>query len=537
MKNYPLYEHQCYSTLKELLHACAQKHGERPAFRYAKGKEDVTVTYAGFLGDVQALGTCLFARGYRGAHIAVFGGNCYEWILTHFAATCGGNVIVPLDKELHAPEMAKLIQDSESTLVFYAHAYADIAKAIEEMTLPGVTLCSMKDIPAMLAEGQALMADGNREYIDAAVAKDDLATIVYTSGTTGVSKGVMLSHFNLTSDAHGACCNVLNVGPTLLLLPLHHTFGFTAAILAVMMYGNSIYINQSLKRISADIKKSSPQMIFIVPLILKTLHNTIWNTARQQKKEKALRILARISNALYAVGIDVRRKLMKPVLESFGGNLDTLVCGGAPMEEKYVDAFRPFGITMLNGYGITECSPIVAVNRNRFAVPGSVGLPLPCNEVKIAEDGEVLVRGSNVMQGYYHMDAENARVFTDGWFHTGDIGKIDKHGALHITGRIKNLIILGNGENIAAESIEEAVYTIPYVKETIAYGEDNVIVAEVYLDEETPDAQTRIHQDIQALNRQLPLNKNIGRVVVRDREFEKTTTKKIKRNYGGQKNA
>ena len=191
----------------------------------------------------------------------------------------------------------------------------------------------------------------------------------------------------------------------------------------------------------------------------------------------------------------------------------------------------------MNGYGITECAPIVAVNRNKFNVLGSVGLPLCCNEVKIADDGEILVKGDNVMLGYYHNEEETKKVFSDGWFKTGDIGCIDKYGALHITGRIKNLIILANGENIPAESIEEQIYTIPYVKEVICYGKNNVIVAEVYLDEEVADAKERINDDIQIANQRLPQIQNIGKVVVRDTEFPKTTTKKIKRNLGGQQNA
>lgn len=209
-----------------------------------------------------------------------------------------------------------------------------------------------------------------------------------------------------------------------------------------------------------------------------------------------------------------------------------IVSGGAPLDQKYIRAFQSFGITVLNGYGITECGPIVAVNRNNLNVIGSVGLPLCCNEVKIADDGEVLVKGDNVMLGYYNNKYENKKAFINSWFKTGDIGLIDKYGALHITGRIKNLIILGNGENIPAESIEKEIYTIPYVKEAVAYGKDNAIVAEVYLDD-IPDAKDRINADIQSINQHLPQIKNIGKVIIRDTEFPKTTTKKIKRNYGG----
>ena len=332
---------------------------------------------------------------------------------------------------------------------------------------------------------------------------------------------------------YGACCNVLLTGSSLLVLPLHHTFGLVASVFAVMYYGHSIYINKSLKKLHDDFKKCKPQHLFAVPLIVETLYKNIWATAKKQGKDKALKILIKISDALLKCKIDLRKVLFKSVISAFGGNIDLIVSGGAPIDVKYINAFKSFGITVLNGYGITECGPIVAVNRNKFNVVGSVGLPLCCYEVKIDDNGEALVKGDNVMLGYYHNEAENEKVFVDGWFRTGDFGRIDEHGALHITGRIKNLIILGNGENIPAESIEQEIYTIPYVKECIAYGKDNVIVAEVYLDEEIADARDRINYDIQTVNQRLPQIRNIGKVIIRDTEFPKTTTKKIKRNYGG----
>lgn len=533
LKNYPLYEHTRIPTFKDLLSFCAEKYGNKPAFQYTSRKNIVTKNYIQFKEDVEALGSYLFKCGYRNCHIAVYGENSYEWILTHFAVTCGKNVIVPLDKELNADQIADLLKDSECAAIVYSDTYSDIAKSLVNME-PEIDFINMKSISEMVEKGKELINSGYCEYIDMEIQEDDLASIVYTSGTTGKSKGVMLTHFNFCSSAYGACCNVLNTGPVLLVLPLHHTFGLTASVFAVMMYGNPIYINKSLKRVSDDFKKGQPQLVFVVPLILETLYKNIWNTAKKQGKDKVLRRLVAISDALLMCGIDVRRKLFKPVLDSLGGNLDLIVSGGAPLDEKYVKAFRSFGITVLNGYGITECGPIVAVNRNKFSVSGSVGLPLCCNEVRISEEGEILVRGDNVMKGYYHNNTENETAFVAGWFRTGDMGYLDAHGALHITGRIKNLIILSNGENIAAEAIEQQVYAIPYVKEVIAYGQDDMIVAEIFLDEEVSDAKDRIHEDIKEINKKLPLVRNIGKIIIRDIEFPKTTTKKIKRNYGGQ---
>jgi long-chain acyl-CoA synthetase len=249
-----------------------------------------------------------------------------------------------------------------------------------------------------------------------------------------------------------------------------------------------------------------------------------------------------VSNALRSVKIDCRKLFFKSVITAFGGNLETIISGGAPIEDKYIKDFDAFGITIINGYGITECSPVVATNRNLAIKTGTVGFPLSCNEVKIDcpdqdGNGEILVRGTNVMVGYYHDQESSNAVFQDGWFRTGDLGRIDDSKYVYITGRIKNLIILANGENIPAEAIEEQIYTIPYVKEVICYGKDNVIVAEVYLDEEMADAREKINHDIQKVNQGLPQIRNIGRVVIRETEFPKTTTKKIKRNLGGQKNA
>lgn len=532
MHNYDLYKHIPVYTIKELLNFCVTEYGEKEAFAYQNKKQDVSISFFEFKVQVNALGTYLFNEGFNGKHIAVFGENTYEWILTHFAVTCGGNVIVPIDKELDAESIAELLTDSESKLLVYSNTYADIAEQLQEK-LPNITYINMKDIPDCIEKGKQLIADGYTDYISVEVNKDDLASIVYTSGTTGKSKGVMLTHNNFCSCMYGACCNVLLTGTSLLVLPLHHTFGLVASVFAVMYYGQTIYINKSLKKLPDDFKKCKPQHLFAVPLIVETLYKNIWATAKKTGKDKALKLLIKVSDALLKCKIDLRKVLFKSVISAFGGNINLIVSGGAPIDVKYINAFKSFGITVLNGYGITECGPIVAVNRNKFNVVGSVGLPLCCNEVKIADDGEVLVKGDNVMLGYYHNESENEKVFVDGWFRTGDIGTIDEYGALHITGRIKNLIILGNGENISAESIEQEIYTIPYVKECITYGKDNVIVAVVYLDEDVADAKERINTDIQIVNQRLPQIRNIGQVVIRDTEFPKTTTKKIKRNYGG----
>lgn len=533
LKKYDLYNHVPVYTTKDLLDFCTKEYGKKEAFAYKNRKEDVSISFVEFKAHVQAFGSYMFKEGFNGRHIAVFGENCYEWILTHFAVTCSGNVIVPIDKEVDADSIIELLLDSECKVFVYSNTYEDVAKEVREK-LPEICLINMKEIPECIENGRRLIAEGYTDYTDVEVKKDQLASIVYTSGTTGKSKGVMLTHWNFMSDLYAASCNAKIYGTSILLLPLHHTFGLVAGLYAVMYYGYPLYINKSLKRLLADFQTARPQNTFAVPLIVETLYKNIWISAKKQGKDKLLKILMKVSDLLRKCKIDLRKVFFHSVISAFGGNLDLIICGGAPLTPKLVKDLDSFGITVLNGYGITECAPIVAVNRNEFNVVGSVGLPLCCNEVKIADDGEILVKGDNVMLGYYHNESENEKVFVDGWFKTGDIGEIDAYGALHITGRIKNLIILSNGENIPAESIEEEIYTIPYVKEVLSYGKDNVIVAEVFLDEEIADAKDRINADIQAINQRLPKIRNIGKIIIRDTEFPKTTTKKIKRNYGGQ---
>ncbi len=530
MKNYDLYKHEQLFTIRELVDYCAKSYGDKTAFMYSRKKQAVNILYNEFKASVEAFGTYLLHEGFSNSHIAVFGENSYEWILSHFSVTCSGNVIVPIDKDLESQNVSELLNDSECKMLIYSDTYSDIADELKS-ELPNILFINMNEISSIVKNGRKLIAEGYSEYFNISVSKDDLASIVYTSGTTGKSKGVMLTHGNITIDTVATCQNVLIEGATILLLPLHHMFGLVAGVMSVLLYGYCVYINSSLKRIMDDFQTAKPQHLSIVPLIIETLYNRIWAMAVSKNKDKALKLLIGISNFLLKFKIDLRKKLFKSVLSAFGKNLETIISGGAPIDTKYIKGFQSFGITIINGYGITECGPVVATNRNLALKNGSVGFPLCCNNVKIADNGEVLVKGDNVMLGYFKNEEENKKVFVNGWFKTGDVGFIDEDGALHITGRIKNLIILSNGENISAESIEEQVYTIPYIKEVIAYGKDNTIIAEVYLDEEVPDAKERINEDIAQLNKKLPLIKNIGRVVIRDTEFPKTTTKKIKRNY------
>jgi len=392
----------------------------------------------------------------------------------------------------------------------------------------------MNQIQELIDKGRDAIRSGE------AVAEHEIepqatAALLYTSGTTGKPKGVMLSHRNLASDAVAACQHVGIFGNNMLVLPLHHSFGFVAAVCSMLLKGSEICISSSLKRTVSDLTKFKPSNMFLVPLFVETFYKKIWETAKKQGKDKLLKRMIGVSNVLLKAGIDVRRLLFSSIITSLGGNLKLIVSGGAPLDVKYVEGFRDIGINILNGYGITECSPIVSVNRNEYYRDGSVGLVLPCCEVKIAapdEDGhgDICVKGDSVMQGYYGNEQATSETFDGEWFITGDIGYMDEDGFLYISGRRKNLIILNNGKNVYPEEIEEELLHIEYIKEAVVYAEDNTIIAEVYLDtEKMPDCAGLLDQDIINLNKTLPVYKNIGKTRIRDVEFPKTTTKKIKR--------
>ena len=542
-QSYPLYDVKRITNLRQLIDLRAEESKDIVAFAYEKGKNrTVKITYDLLKEQTEALGTAWFDMGIKNTRVAILGENSYNWLLTFFSVIGGNNIAVPIDKELSTNMIEKLIRDSGCSVLVYSGTYVDIVDELQKVL--SIQFISMDELAVLIDKGKRLIDCGGREYIEHKVDEGCTAVLVYTSGTTGVSKGVMLSHKNFALDAYASCRNCKVDGDTLLLLPLHHTFGLVAGVFATMLYGDTIYINTSLRNLSSDFIKAKPQYLFLVPLFVETLYKNVWNTVEQKGKTKVLKAMIKVSNALLTVGIDVRKKLFRSVQSAFGGNLDAIICGGAPLNPKYIQGFRDFGINLLNGYGITECSPVVSVNRNEFYKDGSVGQILDECAVKIDHPnvnriGEICVKGSIVMQGYYQMEKETKAVLKDGWFHTGDLGYVDKDNFLYITGRKKNLLILSNGENVAPEELETLIQDIPLVGEVVVYEQNDKIKAEIYPDMEyakknyITDFETVLNKEVAHLNQSLPKFKRINKIVVRDTEFEKTTTKKIKRNKIG----
>ena len=537
-KAYPLYKFEIISNLKELVDLAAEKYGAKSAFTFERKKETVRISYSKFRSDVNALGTEFWFDDIKNRKIALVGENSYEWILTYFAAVNSGNVIVPLDKELPAAEIKNLTEDSGADILVHSDEYSDIVDYMKENGACIKEYINMKNYSGMIARGEMMIKSGDNCVVNYVVDNYALAALLYTSGTTGGAKGVMLSHVGLARNTLAACQHVGVFGSNLFVLPLHHSLGFIVAC-AMLLQGSETYINSSLKNVLTDMEKFKPNTMFLVPLFVETFYKKIWDSAKKQGKDDLLKKLASISNRLLKIGIDIRRPLFRSVLRAFGGKLKLMVSGGAPLDAKYVQGFRDFGINLLNGYGITECSPIVSVNRNKHYRDGSTGTVLSFCEVKIAEPdenghGEICVKGDIVMLGYYKNEQATKEAFDGAWFKTGDIGYLDEDGFLFISGRKKNLIILSNGKNVYPEELEFALLnSIPYIKEVVVYADDNTIIAEVYLDTESdPGCASKLDGDILLFNQTQAPYKNIGKAVVRETEFPKTTTKKIKRQYG-----
>ncbi len=529
-----------YQTIREIIVKGTEKGGNKKQFMFLdKNKNLCEVNYNQTWEKMSTLGTYFFSRGLRnGKKIAIISENVIEWVFAYYAILVGGNVCVPMDAKITFDDLEDQIIRCGCDAVVYSSKFNEFAESIKSKPgIPQMEYFSMDKFDEYYAEGARLIADGDDSFDKVEIEPDDLACICYTSGTTGKSKGVMLTHRNIASDCSSSC-RVLTGRHAIAFLPLHHTLSWVSALYATYIVTEWGYLCDSLKDIQKDIVKFKPYNFTGVPLVIETIHEKIWKTARKMGKEELLRKGLKISNFLLKFGIDVRRKLFKMVIDNLGGNLDMVICGGAYLDPKYEKGLYEVGIDVFNGYGLTECSPVITCNHpSRFRF-GSVGTPLDCCEIKINEPdedgvGEIYVKGSNVMVGYYNDPEATAEAFDGEWFRTGDYGRIDKDGFLFMVGRKKNLICLSNGKNVSPEELEEKLMTaIPYIREVLVYEEDRRIYGELFLNvEEYPDAKERIKADVNDFNKKMPLFKQIAKVRVRDTEFPKTTTLKIVRKY------
>lgn len=523
-KPYPFYNLPHIRDLKEMIRKRAEEEPGAIAFSYTKNKDEmISKTSTEFSGDIDALGTYLFSLCMQGKHIAILGENSYEWIVAFCAIVNGGGVAVPIDKEQPFEIVQELLKQSDCSAIIYSRTYEN---SVSQCNIERI---SMADFDVFISEGRELISNNFNGFINYEVDCSTMAALFFTSGTTGNCKGVMLSQKNMAADINSACKNFFLSGDTVAVLPFHHTFGLITAVFMPFNYRHKVFLNKSLKKIQNDFALVKPQTVFFVPLFVETFYKQIWLTAKKNGKDQTLRRAMQLSNFLLKIGIDIRKRLFSSVNSAFGGNIEYIICGGAALNEKYIKEFRSWGISILNGYGITECSPVVAVNRNKYRRDGSVGYIIDCCAVRTSSDGEVLVKGDNVMLGYYNNKQATDEAFVDGWYNTGDLGYIDD-GFLFLTGRKKNLIILSNGENVSPEEIENRILMFDEVREVVVYSDGGILTAEIFPSEEYMGKQDHFNELIKTANQEQPLYKQINRVKLRAREFEKNSTKKILRH-------
>lgn len=541
------YDVKPFDNLRHMVELAKDEAPNTVAYMFkGKDKEIIEKTYAQFYEDVYALGTALADMGISGKHIACLAENSYSWINTYLTVLLSDNVFVGIDKELPEKDYLHILQDSESDVVFYWKKAEDSLRENRE-NLPRIKYFIGIDreeddgeflsMSLLREKGRELYNSGNTSYIDMKGDYEAMKMLVYTSGTTGLSKGVMLSEKNLCSLVYHGLRTATIYDKCLSILPYHHTYEAVCGILVGIHKHVTLCINESLKAIAKNLQLYKPNYMYVVPAVASALHKNVLRTAQKQGKLGLMLTMMKVSNALRKVGIDLRRKLFKSVHEGIGGNLLEVVCGGAPIPVDTAYFFDAIGIMILNGYGITECSPLVSVNSPLDSDYRTVGYPLPCIEVKVDEPdsdgiGEICVKGDIVMLGYYKKPEATAEVLVDGWFHTGDYGYINKKGQILITGRKKNIIVLDNGKNIYPEEIEEYIYTIPYVKDAVVYdstdGDKLVLCAEIFPDKELI-GNSDINADVHKVLSELPSYKQITKIVLRDEEFPRNTSQKIVR--------
>ncbi len=553
---------ESFTTLYEIMTHARDTYPTQTAYRQPEGKEEEqTVTFAGFASMVESLRAALINRGFGGKHIALFGEASIEWIAVYVAVVSGVGVCVPIDKELPPETIVTQMNFSDSELVFCsARGLRKLQKCLPDCpavndavvmrknavsAVPGAErVCTLADL---IAEGEALLKEKGSAALPAVIDPDALAVIIFTSGTTGANKGVMLSNRNVMGTLRG-CARLLHYPETSIsVLPVNHSYELHAHLMSCMYCGTTVSLNDDLKHMLRNLERFAPEMSCMVPLMLDLIVRRMKKQIAEKGLEKTFARTVKLSNALLKTGVDLRRRLFKDLLAPLGGNLRMIICGGAALSQETIDFLKNIGIQVYNGYGITECAPVAAVNPSAGTRRFSVGYVLPTMEVRIQDpdaggNGEIQVRGDNVMLGYYKAPADTAQVFTeDGWFRTGDIGRIDRDGYLYISGRLKNLIILPNGKNICPEELEEALMKrIPYIKECVVMADDanTGLYAVCYLD---PDfrashgladeaaAKAFMQADFNAYNSSEPGFKRLTDFSIRDTEFEKSTTHKIQR--------
>ena len=552
-----------FKNIKEIICNSAKEYAQNIAFIIKNKKEkEVTyenITYKKLLQDINAFGTKLYELGFKNKRVAIVGRNRYEWVVTHLSNLLGGIVSVPLDKELQVDELESCLERSKADVVVFDEKYIE---NIEEIKKRGNTnlqeyICmskkdGYKDFWTLKKQGEELLKNGENEYENVKINDDEMAILLFTSGTTSKSKAVMLSQHNIASNVYAMLLveKFYQTDVNLAFLPFHHIFGSTEMIV-MLAVGLSTAFPDGLRYVAQNLKEYKVSVFVGVPLLVEAIYKNIEKEIDKQGKTKLVNAAKKISNILLKCHIDVRRKLFKSILDALGGHMRFVISGGAPLDKQVAQGFNDLGIELVQGYGLTETSPVIAAENAYKKKSGSIGFPMDNVEVEIVNQdengiGELRVKGPNVMLGYYENEEATNAVLKDGWFYTGDLGYFDEEGYLFLTGRQKDMIVLKNGKKVFPEELETLVNRIDLVKECIVFGlpnkedkndiklsvkivYDKDVAKEKYLDATKEDLEKIIWQQIKEINKTFPTYKYIKNMILTDEELIKTTTKKVKR--------
>ena len=553
-----------FNDLKELMRQTKELHGERNAFEIKKrGKSGMQyITYNEYCDEIDALGTALISMGYKGKHLAVCANNCYEWCLSYMAIVNGVGVVVPIDKELLFPDLNGIFEKSETKLLFCDE---NLLKILERDKMdPEIQIVCFdydKDQDGILAfrglveKGKELLRKGNKSFLEAEIDPDKMCSLLFTSGTTGAAKGVMLCHRNFCFEVKSAM-GVLKIKPEdcgISMLPLHHTYESTIILFFAPYCGAKVTFCDGFKYVLKNMKEFTPSVFVAVPLILETVHRRLMQQIKAKPHGEFLfKFGSKICKIAGKFGVDLRSVFFKEIQEAFGGKMRLIICGAAPIRPEILRDFDAFGIQILFGYGLTECAPLAAMNNDKLHLAESVGLALPGTQAKIIDpdpqthSGELCVKGDMVMLGYYNNPEETAKAIDeDGFLHTGDLAKIDEKGRIYISGRIKNVIVTDNGKNIYPEELEYHLSLNPLVNEVMVYADTNAkgetfVKCSIFPDTEAlgeigkadcseDELREVFSAVIKEVNQKLPHYKHIRGFQLRKREFLKSTSKKILR--------
>ena len=559
MKDKPYYEVRKIKDIRDLVNSSCELFAERNAYLYKKDGKYTPILFKQVKKNMDELGTALIELGLKDKRIAVIGENRYEWAISYLAVINGVGVVVPLDKQLPENEILNCLHRSEAKCIIYSSKLKEKIDSIKNQTDASILIDmdieedenGVYSLKKLLERGRELLDQGNKEYLNAEIDNHKMAELLFTSGTTSESKAVMLSHRNICFNIENQC-KMLEIVPEdifLSVLPIHHAYECTCGFLTPLYRGACVAYCEGLRHIAENMKEAHASVILSVPVMFEMIYGKLWEAIRKQGKEKLVKRMIKVTNFLDKLHIHIKRKVFKQIHEQLGGNVKVLIAGAAAINPEVAQGFRDLGILAVQGYGLSECAPIAALNRDVDYKDDAAGLPLVNTEIKIVDPndegvGEIATKGEHVMLGYYKNEEATREAIQDGWLHTGDLGYIDSDGFVHITGRKKNVIITKNGKNVYPEEIEKLLSDSPFIKESLVYGKrngDNItITAQILLDKDyieqtygksITDEKIKklVWEDVKRINQKLVIYKHIKAIEIREKEFEKTTTLKIKR--------